>query len=95
MLFLRDARPVYLSRKALGKIENYFESIENYCTEKSKLKKFYDENPQLHENLHQLKFEDLAENPVVQFRNIYDFLHWDYPGEVEAWIRKNTKESSG
>ena len=94
-IVLRDAGPVFLSQRKLGKLADFYKSIGTYCTEKSKEKKFYDENPQLQDQLFQVKFEELAENASFQTKNIYDFLHWDFPENMDTWIKDNTESSSG
>ena len=93
----RDARPVFLSRRKIRELpaSTYFLDIANFCNEKLKQFNFYAEHPTLHSRLKSLTFEELAKNPEIEAREIYDYLKWDIPSNLHKWIQNNTKETSG
>jgi len=40
-------------------------------------------------------FENVAEKPKTEARNIYDFLKWDLSENLLKWIEKNTQNDKG
>ena len=96
MLF-RDARPDFLSRRKARELppSTYYLNIANYCREKLKQYQFYTENPALHSRLKSLTFEELAGNPEIDAKLIYEYIKWDIPANLHTWIQNNTHKSSG
>jgi hypothetical protein len=96
-LLFRDARPVFLSRRKAGELppSTYYLNIETYCSEKLKQYEFYTENLSLHSRLNSLTFEELAENPEIEAKSIYEYIKWDIPVNLHTWIQNNTHKSSG
>jgi hypothetical protein len=96
-LLFRDARPVFLSRRKAGELppSKYYLNIATYCSEKLKQYEFYTENLSLHSRLNSLTFEELAENPEIEAKSIYEYIKWDIPANLHTWIQNNTHKSSG
>ncbi|CBY10836.1 unnamed protein product [Oikopleura dioica] len=97
LLYFRDARPVYLSRKKADELgePTYYLNIARYCSLKLNQFNIYAENLSLHSRLKSVKFEEIAENPEIEANIIYEYLKWDVPANLHSWIEKNTQTTSG
>ena len=90
--YLRDPRPSMLSKLSLDPHINLTQAAWDRCSrmdsdllEYGALKKAY---PQ---HVMQLRYEDLAMEPLDMARVVYGFVGRDMPGNLPAWIRANTQ----
>ena len=93
----RDARPVFLSRMKAHEFppSTYYLNIARYCSEKLKQYEFSSEHLALNSRLKLVTFEELAENPEIQARKIYEYLNWNIPANLHTWIQNNTQQNLG
>ena len=88
---IRDPRAVIMSRNAV-----HFQKDENHCDELRNNLRYLENPPDWLRGRHMLlRYEDLADDPLVIAEKIYRFIGSDVvPAEVKAWLQINTNRKS-
>ena len=91
---VRDPRAVFLSRENVA--DKHPKNISNSCPRLKRNLEFWLDTPNWLQNKYLLvRYEDLAEKPLLVAARIYKFLNISMPLSVKLWIKQNTDHDEG
>ena len=92
---VRDPRAVFLSRENIADIIHQ-KNVSNPCPRLKRNLQFWLNTPSWLQNKYLLvRYEDLAEKPLLVASRMYKFLNINMPLSVKVWIKQNTNQNKG
>ncbi len=94
---VRDPRAVFISRKLVSNVmHKSLRNVSDSCPRLERNIQYWLDTPKwLQERYLIVRYEDLADQPLLMANDVYKFLGIKMPDSVKAWIKENTNHDEG